>query len=262
VAAGTHPHIATGQQEHKFGVAAEEAGELARRAAGDEWLEFVGIGCHIGSQITRLAPFRRALARMRRAAEELNQAGLRVRYLDIGGGVGIRYQREEVFRLADYARTIQHATKRLGCHLILEPGRAVVGPAGVLLSRVLVRKRGAEKNFLVLDAGMNDLLRPALYGARHRILPVRAPSSTRPLRVEVVGPICETSDAFAHDARLPVLEVGALVAICDVGAYGFAQASNYNSRPRPAEVLVRSGRFRTIRRREQWADLIRGEIRN
>ncbi len=262
VAAGTHPHISTGEQEHKFGVAATEAMELARRAAGDAWLEFVGIGCHIGSQITRLAPFRRALARMRRVAEELNHAGLRVRYLDIGGGIGIRYQQEKVFGLAAYARTIQRATRGLGCHLILEPGRAVVGPAGVLLARVLVRKRGAEKDFLVLDVGMNDLLRPALYGARHRILPVREANPGPTMRVDVVGPICETSDTFARGVRLPWLAVGELVAICDVGAYGFVQASNYNSRRRPAEVLVSGRRFRVIRRCEQWADLMRGETRS
>jgi len=259
VEAGTHPHIATGQTEHKFGVSAREARRLARRAAADAWLEFVGIGCHIGSQITRLAPFRRALARLRDTAEGLKQAGLHVRYLDIGGGVGIRYQQEEVFRLADYARTIQAATRGLGCHLVLEPGRAVVGPAGVLLSRVLVRKRGAEKNFLVLDAGMNDLLRPALYGARHRILPVREANPGPTMPVDVVGPICETSDTFARGVRLPRLAVGELVAICDVGAYGFAQASNYNSRRRPAEVLVSGRRFRVIREREKWDDLIRRE---
>lgn len=258
VEARTHPHISTGRQEHKFGVPMAEAAKLALRIAADPWLEFVGIGCHIGSQITQLAPFRQALVRLRRLAEALNAGALPGRYLDIGGGIGIRYHKEKIFSLGHYAATIKTATRELGCHLILEPGRALVGPAGVLLSRVLVRKRGARKHFIVVDAGMNDFLRPALYGARHRILPVRQTRGpTSP--VDVVGPICESSDSLAENVRLPWMAPGEWVAICDVGAYGFVQSSNYNSRPRAAEVLVNGNRFRVIRRRETYADLARGE---
>lgn len=256
---GTHPHISTGQREHKFGVPMSHVAELARRVAADQWLEFVGIGCHIGSQITRIEPFERALGRLGRLAEGLKEAGLAVRYLDIGGGVGIRYDQERVFRLGDYARVMKATARRLGCYLILEPGRSVVARAGVLLARVLVRKRGLRKSFLVLDAGMSDLLRPALYAAYHRILPVKHSARGARQRVDVVGPICETADTFAQNVRLPRLESGDLVVLCDVGAYGFAQASNYNSRPRPAEVLVGGSRFQTIRARENWEDLVRGE---
>ncbi|MFQ5926565.1 MAG: diaminopimelate decarboxylase [Terriglobia bacterium] len=254
---GTHPHIATGQQEHKFGVPLGEVGELARRAQAEPWLEFVGIGCHIGSQITRLAPFRRALARLRRLAHGLRQEGLAVRYLDIGGGVGIRYHREKIFSLGKYAALLKATARELNSHLILEPGRAVVAAAGVLLTRVLVRKRGLRKEFLVVDAGMSELLRPALYGARHRILPVNGRGGTS--AVDVVGPLCETTDSFAQNVRLPRLGPGALLALGDVGAYGFTLASNYNSRPRPAEVLVSGKRFWTIRERESWRDLVRRE---
>lgn len=256
---GTHPHISTGRGEHKFGVPLADVAGLARRIAADPWLEFVGIGCHIGSQITRLAPFRRALERLRRLAQELKAEGLTLRYLDIGGGVAIRYAREKIFRLAAYARLMKAMTQSLKCHLILEPGRSVVGPAGLLLTRALVRKRGVRKSFVVVDAGMNDLLRPALYGAHHRILPVNRSARGGGEVVDIVGPLCETADCFAQNIRLPRLAPGALLALCDVGAYGFVQSSNYNSRPRAAEVLVSGRSFRTIRERERWEDLVRRE---
>ncbi|MBI4462585.1 MAG: diaminopimelate decarboxylase [Acidobacteria bacterium] len=255
----THPHISTGSQEHKFGVPLAETVAVCRRVAAEPWLEFVGIGCHIGSQITRLAPVRRALARLRQLTETLRRQGLAVRYLDIGGGVGIRYDREKIFPLSAYAAAVKAATRGLDSHLILEPGRSIDGPAGLLLTRVLVRKRGRRKTFLVVDAGMSDLLRPALYGARHRILPVSRTQAARAERVDVVGPLCETTDCFARDVRLPRLPRGALLALCDVGAYGFSLASNYNSRPRPAEVLISRNRMRTVREREQWGDLVRRE---
>jgi len=257
----TPPHISTGRHAHKFGVAWREAVALCLRAATRPELKFLGLGCHIGSQITRLEAFQKALTRLGSLAGRLEEKGLRVRYLDFGGGLGIRYQNEKVVPLADYAASVKRLVRRLGCRLLLEPGRVIVGPAGVLLTRVLLEKDTPQRRFVVVDAGMSDFLRPALYGAAHRIEPVekrveRRASST----CDVVGPICETADALGRNLRLPRLESGALLAVRDVGAYGFVLSSNYNARRRPAEVLVRGQRFEVVRRRERWRDLVRGEM--
>lgn len=255
----THPHIATGHSQHKFGVRLAEAPELCKTVSAKRWLEWVGLGFHIGSQIPKLAPFRRALQRMVELGRHLQECGLPLRYLDIGGGIGIRYQGEQIFALRDYARLVRPAVHALGCHLVLEPGRAIVGPAGVLLTRVLLKKRAGRRWFVVVDAGMTDLLRPALYGARHRVVPIRRNRARRTIIADVVGPVCETTDTFAHGLRLADVNPGEVLAICDVGAYGFVMTSNYNSRPRPAEVLVRRNRFWTVRRRERLGDLVNGE---
>lgn len=255
---GTHPHISTGLHAHKFGVGWREARSLARSSASRPELEFCGLSCHIGSQITRLEPFARALARLERLAADLRRDGLRVRYLDFGGGIGIRYQQEKTLFLSAYARRVKRTVRRLGCRLLLEPGRVIVAPAGVLLATVLLEKITPRRRFVVVDAAMNDLIRPALYGARHRIATVkkvrRAASPA-----DVVGPICETGDALGRGIGLPPLAPGDLLAVRDAGAYGFVLSSNYNARPRAAEVFVRGRRFRVIRRRERLADLLRGE---
>jgi diaminopimelate decarboxylase len=256
----THPHISTGLQAHKFGVAWREALPLCLRAAALPQIDFLGLGCHIGSQITRLRPFEIALSRLGALSRQLENCDLRIRFLDFGGGLGIRYQNERVIRLTAYAARVKRLVRRLGCRLLLEPGRVIAGPAGVLLTRVLLEKETRRRRFVVVDAGMNDLLRPALYGATHRIEPVE--KRTRPGALgscDVVGPICETADALGRGLRLPRLETGALLAVRDVGAYGFVLSSNYNTRRRPAEVLVRGRNFRVVRRRESWRDLVRGE---
>ena len=255
---GTHPHISTGLHAHKFGVGWQEALKLARAGAARPELDFCGLSCHIGSQITRLAPFDRALARLGRLAGELRRHALRVRYLDFGGGIGIRYQEEKTLSLSVYARSVKRTARRLGCRLLLEPGRVIVAPAGVLLTKVLLEKKTSRRRFVVVDAAMNDLLRPALYGARHRIQPVKQGRRAASL-CDVVGPVCETGDALGRDVSLPPLAPGDLLAVRDAGAYGFVLSSNYNARPRAAEVLVRGGRFRVVRRRERPADLVRGE---
>lgn len=254
----THPHISTGLHAHKFGVGWQEALLLARSSVGRPELEFSGLSCHIGSQITQLEPFSRALARLERLAVELRRHGLRVRFLDFGGGVGIRYQEEETLSLAAYARSVKRTARRLGCRLLLEPGRVIVAPAGALLTTVLLEKRTPRRRFVVVDAAMNDLIRPALYGACHRIQPA-SKSRRAASPCDVVGPVCETADALGRDLALPPLAPGALLAVRDAGAYGFVLSSNYNARPRAAEVLVRGRHFRVIRRRERAADLIRGE---
>lgn len=257
----THPHISTGQEAHKFGVAWQEALPLSVRAAALPYIEFHGLSCHIGSQITNLAPFEAALERLEELSGRLAARGLQVRALDFGGGIGIRYQREKTIPATAYAARVKRVVRRLGCRLLLEPGRVIVGPAAVLLTEVLLEKNTSQRRFVVVDAGMNDFLRPALYGAAHRIEPVEKSLGRRaPSRCDVVGPLCETADALGRNLLLPPLKPGALLAVRDTGAYGFVQSSNYNSRRRPAEVLVEGNRFRVVRRRETWADLLRGEV--
>ncbi|HXE90429.1 MAG TPA: diaminopimelate decarboxylase [Terriglobales bacterium] len=259
VPAATHPYISTGLRQHKFGVPIGEAERLYRRAGREKWLEVVGVSVHIGSQITSVAPFRSAMARVAALARRLKSEGFRIHYLDAGGGLGIAYERGGATDFAAYARAVMAPLKGLDAHLLLEPGRALVGPAGALLARVLYVKRNGRKRFLILDAAMNDLLRPALYDAYHAVVPVSSAAGRR-LRVhDVVGPICESSDFLAHDRRLPEMAEGDLVAILDTGAYGMSLASNYNSRPRAAEVLVEGRTARLIRRRETSADLMRLE---
>ncbi len=262
VFADTHPYISTGLHEHKFGIDIRKAAEIYRRGAGNRgpnsWLEAHGISVHIGSQIRSADPFGAALDRVYKLVRQLAQQGIVLRSIDAGGGLGIDYH-SGVFdaqaKVAEYAAAIDRALDGFQGRLLLEPGRFIVGQAGALLARVLYVKRNGKKTFVVTDAAMNDLIRPALYQAYHEIVPVK-PRTGRKQIVDVVGPVCESGDFFARDRKLPPLEAGDLVALLDAGAYGMAQSSNYNTRLRPAEVLVEGARARLIRRRETLADLI------
>ncbi|MGH9479226.1 MAG: diaminopimelate decarboxylase [Terriglobales bacterium] len=267
VAAATHPHIATGRRQHKFGVSPAEALALYRasRRSG-RWLAAEGIGCHIGSQILAAAPFQRAAARLLQLAARLEDEGFRFNYLDLGGGLGIAYAPgQRALTPAAYAAALRPQLARWlaaapARTLLLEPGRSLVGAAGCLLTRVLYVKRSGGREFAITDAGSNDLMRPALYGAYHEIAPVR-PRAGRRRRYDVVGPLCETGDRFAADRLLPPLRAGDLLALLDAGAYGFTLSSNYNVRPRAAEVGLDRGRAQLIRRRETTADLLAPEPR-
>lgn len=254
----THPYIATGLKKAKFGVEMQVAIDLYEEARGLSHLRVKGIHQHIGSQITQVEPFRESLSRLRELVLELRSRGFELEYLNMGGGFGIPYRDEEVPYPADYAEAIGPLVKELGCTLILETGRMIVGNAGVLLTRVLYLKSTGEKDFVVVDAAMNDLLRPALYGAYHEILPVEEKGEAVQV-ADVVGPVCETGDFLARERPLPRVEPGELLAVMSAGAYGFTMASNYNSRLRPAEVMVDGDRFAVVRERESYEDLIRGE---
>ena len=264
VMAETHPYIATGLHEHKFGVPWRDAHSLYRRGAEDRRLKAAGVSVHIGSQITDVGPFREAMDRVTSLVCSLRSEGHDIRYVDAGGGLGIAYEWEGKAdfpaAVKQYAEALLEPLKDLGVHLLLEPGRAIVAPAGVLLTRVLYRKGNNGKGFIVVDAAMNDLLRPSLYGAYHEIVPVvfRDEAETTE-RVDVVGPICETGDFFARDRTIRKVKEGDLLAILDTGAYGMSLASNYNTRPRPAEVLVEGSRSRLIRKRESVSDLLAPE---
>lgn len=256
----THPYISTGLRENKFGVAYADAVALYRRAAASRHLEIVGIDCHIGSQITALAPYVDAADRVLDLVDALARAGIRLRHVDFGGGLGIRYRDEEppapgalVRALTDRLAARGHADKTL----LLEPGRSLVGAAGALLTRVTLLKPGPAKNFAVVDAAMNDLLRPTLYDAWMEVQPVQ-PRSAEPMRYDVVGPVCESGDWLARDREL-ALAAGDLLAVLGAGAYGMSMASNYNSRPRAAEVMVDGASVYLVRRREQIEELFAGE---
>ncbi len=258
VDAETHPYIATGLKEAKFGIGIEDAVEAYKRAASLDNLEVAGVHQHIGSQITQVEPFRESLSRVGELVERLQSIGIDIRYINIGGGFGIPYHGEEVPYPRDYAQALEPILRRSGCTVILEIGRMIVGNAGVLLAQVLYRKRTAEKRFLVVDAAMNDLIRPSLYGSYHEILPVM--ERERQLeKVDVVGPVCESGDFLARGRELPALEPGELLAVMSAGAYSFTMSSNYNSRRRAAEVLVDGERFEVVRERESYEDLVRGE---
>jgi diaminopimelate decarboxylase len=244
-------------KKHKFGVTLQEARDLYRAARHLPDVEVVGVTCHIGSQITQMGPFEEAIASIRNFTLELKQDGHVLKYIDFGGGLGISYNAEEPPSPAAYARTIVEATRDLDLKIVLEPGRVIVGNAGILLTRVLLKKDQEDKRFVIVDAGMNDLIRPALYGSHHQIWPVRQEGSKE--KVDVVGPVCESADFFAQDRDVAVLERGDLLAVMSAGAYGFSLSSNYNSRPRAAEVLVRGNAYEVIGRRETYDDLIRLE---
>ena len=258
VQAGGHPHISTGRYEHKFGLDWEQARRLYLAHRDSRDIRWQGISVHIGSQIVGLGPFQRALRRLASYVSELRRAGIALEYLDFGGGLGIRYTNEKAPERKAYARMVAQAIRPLHLHLLLEPGRTIIGPAGVLLTRVLYVKENRGKSFVVVDAAMNDLMRPALYGAIHPITRlVRGRDSGNAKRVDVVGPVCETGDCFLRDWPLGEVKAGDVLAIWSAGAYGMSQTSNYNARCRPAEVLVAGKRFRVIRRRETQQDLIR-----
>ncbi len=254
----THPYISTGLKENKFGLDVETAFKAYQLAKEDPYLEIVGIDCHIGSQLTQLSPFVEALRRIKAFLKRLATVGISVRYLDLGGGLGIVYGEEEPPPPEKYAQALIEELNGLSVTLILEPGRVLVGNAGILVTKVLYYKETPAKKFLIVDAGMNDLLRPAFYQAYHEIIPVL--KKERPSIVaDVVGPICETGDFLARERELPLVKPGELLAVMSAGAYGFVMASNYNSRPRPAEVMVNGEEFYVVRRRETYAKLVAGE---
>ena len=265
VAADTHPYISTGLHKHKFGVPVGSARSLYALASGARYLKVAGVSVHIGSQITDVAPFAEAVARVADFVRELRADGHTLDYVDTGGGLGIAYQ-EPGLQFAEYVAGFAHAVtnplRGLNVHLLLEPGRAIVGPAGVLVTSVVYRKENDGKRFLVVDAAMNDLIRPALYDAYHEIVPVVQSKDLAAKResVDVVGPVCESGDFFARDRELPRVEEGELVAILDAGAYGMVLASNYNTRPRAAEVLVSGKSVKLIRRRERVRELYSAEL--
>ncbi len=257
IGAKTHHHIDTGRSHTKFGIPLARAAEIYRRHRKTAGLRFVGVDCHIGSQMTELGPLTRAVKEAAALYRTLLAEGFALELLDVGGGLGITYVRETPPEPADYAAAVVRAAGDLPARLIVEPGRVVVGNAGLLLTRVVYLKDGVGRRFAIVDAGMNDLIRPALYEARHDIAPVKQAAKSRAF--DVVGPICESADVFARGARLPALERGDLLAIMSAGAYGMSMGSNYNSRPRPAEVLVDGDAFAVIRERESYEDLVRGE---
>jgi diaminopimelate decarboxylase len=261
VEAETHPYVSTGRTTHKFGVPKPEAISLAHRAARSRHLVLRGLACHIGSQILDVEPFLKAADEVLGLADRLGQEGVQLQFLDLGGGFGIPYTAEAEFDFARLASALKERFEPRPYRLIVEPGRAIIGDTAILVTRVLYVKRNGEKCFVVVDAGMNDLLRPALYGARHEIVPVaERPRATLPaagtLRADVVGPLCETGDFLALDRDLPEVAPGDLLALLTAGAYGYVLASNYNTRPRPAEVLVEGDRAELIRRRETLDDLL------
>jgi len=262
VFAETHPYISTGMSEHKFGIAIQKARRLYASAKGNRWLEPYGVSVHIGSQIQTAAPFGAAMERVMKLVETLVRDGVGLQAVDAGGGLGIDYYGgsfDAPAHVADYVQALDGALGAFKGKLLIEPGRFIVAQAGALLARVLYVKKNGKKTFVVTDAAMNDLIRPALYQAHHEIVPVE-PRKGRAVVVDVVGPVCESGDFFARDRKMAPIQPGDLVALLDSGAYGMSQSSNYNSRMRPAEVLVRGTTARLIRRRETIADLLAPEI--
>lgn len=254
----THPYISTGMKNHKFGIAIDAAVGAYERARSLKNIDVVGVDCHIGSQLTAVDPFVDALKRLRLLIEVLKDKGISIKYLDLGGGLGIVYNHEAPPQPGEYAQAILDELQDLPCTLIFEPGRVIVGNAGVLLTKVLYTKKTDNKAFVITDAGMNDLIRPSLYGSYHHIQPVEQTSAEVHL-VDVVGPICESSDFLARERGIPALQSGDYLAVMSAGAYGFSMSSNYNSRPRAAEVLVAGDKHYVIRERECRQDLVRNE---
>ena len=263
VFAETHPYISTGLREHKFGIDIRQARRIYNEAAANRWLTAHGVSVHIGSQIRSADPFGAALKRVAKLVRELGRDGIEIKSVDAGGGLGIDYHAVGPFdakvKVDEYADALEAALKGLDVDLLLEPGRFLVAQAGALLSRVLYVKRNGTKTFVVTDTAMNDLIRPALYQAFHEIVPV-LPRAGRASAVDIVGPVCETGDFLARDRKIKPVEPGDLLAVLDAGAYGLAQSSNYNTRPRPAEVLLQGAKATLIRRRETIADLLGPEI--
>jgi diaminopimelate decarboxylase len=263
VDAKTHPYISTGLHKHKFGVPIGNGRQLYSKASREKYLKVAGVSVHIGSQVTDVEPFAEAVERVADLLRQLRADGHTIDFVDIGGGLGIPYREAEpnfAEYAAQYACAVTAPLRGLDVHLLLEPGRAIVGPAGVLVTSVLYRKRNGGKQFLIVDAAMNDLIRPALYDAYHEIVPVFRAADRAIETVDVVGPVCESSDFLARDRELPRVEEGELLAILDVGAYGWVLSSNYNTRPRPAEVLVNGKSVKVIRRRETIRELLTAEL--
>ncbi len=256
----THPYISTGLKKSKFGISADRALDEFKLASSLKHVEVVGVHKHIGSQLTDVTPFVEALKKVLKLVEALKSSGIDIRYVNIGGGLGITYSDETPPLPQDLADAISPLVHDLKCVLIMEPGRVIVGNAGILVTRVLYTKEGEAKRFMIVDAAMNDLIRPSLYGAYHEIQPVRESSVRAPKKtVDVVGPVCESGDFLAKDRDMPEAKAGDLLAVMSAGAYGFVMSSNYNSRPRVPEVLVKEGEMHVIRTRESYEDLVRGE---
>jgi diaminopimelate decarboxylase len=255
----THPYISTGLKKSKFGISADRALDEYKLASSLKHIEVVGVHKHIGSQLTDVTPFVDALKKILGLVETLKAHGANIRYINIGGGLGITYSDEAPPMPHQLAEAIAPLVRDLKCILIMEPGRVIVGNAGILVTRVLYTKEGDAKRFVIVDAAMNDLIRPSLYGAYHEIKPVREVSTAKKHMVDVVGPVCESGDFLAKDRAMPEVQSGDLLAVMSAGAYGFVMASNYNSRPRAPEVMVKGGELHVVRGRESYDDLIRGE---
>ncbi len=263
VFAETHPYISTGLSEHKFGIDINAARAIYRKAAKSKWLDPAGVSVHIGSQIRKVDPFAAALARVTSLIADLRKDGHDIRYVDAGGGLGIDYGDglfNPAHQIEKYAAALAKGLANETAHLLLEPGRFIVAQAGALLTRVLVVKKNGSKTFIITDAGMNDLIRPALYHAHHEIIPIKQPTGKSTITADIVGPVCESGDFFARDRVLPAVKPGDLVLLLDAGAYGMSLTSNYNSRPRPAEVLIDGADAKLIRRRETMRDLLAPEL--
>ena len=254
----THPYISTGLKQNKFGINIDKSVAAYRVARELAHLEIVGVACHIGSQLTQLSPFIETLGRLKELVTRLRQEKIGIRYLDIGGGLGIQYNQETPPHPTEYGQGIMKELEGLDCTLVLEPGRVLVGNAGILVTKVLFTKEGEEKFFIIVDAGMNDLSRPSLYGSYHGLQAV-VEKDRREVKASLVGPICESGDFLAKDRMMPAFEPGELVAVMSAGAYGFTMSSNYNSRPRVPEILVHKNEFYVIRERETYEDITRGE---
>jgi len=262
--AATHPYISTGLSEHKFGVGMAEAEGVYERARTLPNLLLEGVSCHIGSQIVDIAPMLEVFDKMVALVERLRARGLPIRSLDLGGGLGVAYKPgDQAPSICEYIQAMCQRTAGHGLEILIEPGRSIVAEAGVLLTRVLYRKSNGDRQFIIVDAAMNDLIRPALYQSHHEIIPLRRNQASTPqggaIVADVVGPVCESGDFLARAREMPNVLPGDLLAVCTAGAYGFVAASNYNSRPRPPEILVEGDRYRVIRKREQYGDLVRGE---
>ena len=255
----THPYISTGLKKSKFGIGADRALEEFDAAGNLPHIEVVGVHSHIGSQLTQITPFVDALKKAIALIQTLQAKGVHIQYLNIGGGLGITYSDETPPHPKELAEAISPLLQSVSCQIIMEPGRSIVGNAGILVTKVLYNKASADKHFMIVDAAMNDLLRPSLYDAHHDIQPVLKKESSAVNTVDVVGPICESGDFLAKDRKMPLSQLGDLLAIMSAGAYGFTMASNYNSRPRVPEVLVKGKDITVIRKRESYEDLIRGE---
>jgi diaminopimelate decarboxylase len=255
---GTHPHISTGHRDSKFGIPLSQVNEYYAEARGLKNLELAGLSTHIGSQITETAPFAEEGEKVSKIVNGLREQGITLKYLDLGGGLGIPYQ-EVPPSPAQYSAALLGPLRKIGLKIIIEPGRVLVGNAGILVSKVIYVKETDVKRFIVVDGAMNDLLRPVLYEAYHEIVPVKRRNGSERQTVDVVGPVCESGDFFARERDLPTIDAGDLIAVMSVGAYGFVMASNYNSRPRAAEVLVEGTEVHVIRERDTFEDIIRNE---
>jgi len=259
VDAVTHPYISTGLREHKFGIDIADAEAVYERARALENVSLAGVSCHIGSQITDITPMLEVFDKMIDLVERLRARGLPIRWLDLGGGLGVAYKAgDETPSICEFIQAMCRRTVGHDLEILIEPGRSIIAEAGVLLTRVLYRKSNGSRQFVIVDAGMNDLIRPALYQSHHEIIPLRK-SESGSITADVVGPVCESGDFLARAREMPNVLPGDLLAVCTAGAYGFVAASNYNSRPRPPEILVEADRYRVIRKREKYEDLIRGE---